>query len=75
MMPHSTIQRDFHRARNPRPADVPETKAIDPRSDCESAPVRRGVRVRVGHALIGAGRWLSGEGVDVSLPSTPHRAT
>ena len=72
IMPHSTIQRDFWEARRAR-------LRIDRReqNNGTDAPAGRGVdgiRVQVGHWLIGAGSRLSGERVETIRHSAPQRA-
>lgn len=53
MMPNSRLNRDFWYARQ---HDAPNRAAY------RRAP-RGGLRVRIGHGLIGVGSWLSGDGV------------
>jgi hypothetical protein len=82
MMPHPTLQRDFWQARAGRlPAGsrdrgaAPELPARDaaltPSPDLRK---RAGLRVAIGHALIGAGSRLSGERIDTVHPPAHHRA-
>jgi hypothetical protein len=61
MMPNASIQRDMALARRGRF----ERTLRHPRHGSDAASARRtrltSMRVQVGHALIGAGSWLSGE--------------
>jgi hypothetical protein len=74
MMPNPTSQRDLWRARRAEAAESHDTERQSAADAAPPASAPTGVRVRVGHALIGAGRWLSGEGADAKRPSRQHRA-
>jgi hypothetical protein len=72
MMPNSSIQRDLTHARRTRFERTGGHQRIgaDARPNGRSRLVS--LRVQVGHALIGAGSWLSGERVEGARPSA-HR--
>ena len=73
MMPHSSFQRDLSLARRKRFERAPRREPIGIEAAATGHRARPfgSLRVQVGHALIGAGSWLSGERVEAT--SSAHR--
>jgi hypothetical protein len=72
MMPHSRIQRDMWQARRARIERRFGRHAPGPDGRLPT-PALSGIRIRLGHALIGAGHWLSGDSADAQRRSAHHR--